>query len=208
MYLAFDTETTGLPARKSYSDYYPPEKLEKYDRSRIVSIAWILFSDSETFAKHYYVIKPNGFVIDDRSKATEIHGITQEIADKDGVDLLSVLKALYIDLSRCETLVAHNLQFDKNILLSEIHRLLQQEGSPDPTLEKLLASYLSKKEFCTMKKTINIVGALNKNGRLKYPRLDELHTHYFGTNVLNAHNALADTEACCRCFLAIPQHSI
>ena len=63
MNFVFDTETTGLPARKSYDDYYAPENLEKYDKSRIVSIAWILFSGPRIISKNYFVIRPEGFLI-------------------------------------------------------------------------------------------------------------------------------------------------
>jgi DNA polymerase III epsilon subunit-like protein len=208
MNFVFDTETTGLPARKSYDDYYAPENLEKYDKSRIVSIAWILFSGPRIISKNYFVIRPEGFLIDDRSKATEIHGITQAIAEKQGVGMMSMLNALYLDLSRCETVIAHNLQFDKHVLLSEIHRALLKDDINKDFCQKLLTSYLARKEFCTMKRTISLVGATNKYGRPKYPKLDELHTHFFGEKVMNAHNALADTEACYRCFLAIPRHLI
>ena len=46
-YLIFDTETTGLPKRKSYEDYYDFTDFDKYKSARIVSIAWSSWHDTK-----------------------------------------------------------------------------------------------------------------------------------------------------------------
>ena len=56
-----------------------------------------------------------------------------------------------------ETLVAHNISFE----LRHIDRLVS-----------------FKNHFCTMKENKQIVKALNKNGRIKNPKLDETCVHY------------------------------
>ena len=55
------------------------------------------------------------------------------------------------------TLVAHNISFE----LRHIDRLVSFEN-----------------HFCTMKENKQIVKALNKNGRIKNPKLDETCIHY------------------------------
>ena len=65
----FDTETTGLPDRNKHSStkYYPPEELNHYDSSRIVSIAWMIFNKmGEVKYSRYAVIKPDDFVSSDK----------------------------------------------------------------------------------------------------------------------------------------------
>lgn len=206
MFLVFDTETTGLPSRKSYDNYFSPEQLDKYEKSRIVSIAWILCDGPKIVSKQYHVVKPSDFVIDDKSKATEIHGITQKIALEQGSPLPSILNAFYLDISRCSGIVAHNLAFDKHIILSELYRCVSKDVYNKETCEKIITKIKNSTGVCTMKKSCPHLNLLNKYGRPKYPKLDELHTHFFGEPVKNAHNAMADTEACYRCFLAIPKN--
>jgi DNA polymerase-3 subunit epsilon len=57
----------------------------------------------------------------------------------------------------CETLVAHNISFE----LRHIERLVE-----------------FNKHICTMKENRQIVKALNKNGKIKNPKLDETCTYY------------------------------
>jgi len=45
-------------------------------------------------------------------------------------------------------------------------------------------------------------------GRQKWPSLQELFVHFFGTPLENWHNALSDVEACERCFRKIGEQKI
>ena len=202
-YIVFDTETTGLPERKSYDVYYPYTQLEKYEFSRLVSIAWAVYDGSEKITSRYFIIKPMGFVIDNSSKATEIHGITSEIAEEQGVDINTVFMTLLgdIDVENMETLVAHNLEFDWNILLSEISRL---KNSPEKVLaaDNLLELIHSLKKYCTMKMGASVVKIPHRYSRSgwKYPSMQELHEHLVGVRFTNAHNAEIDMLACNACY--------
>jgi len=42
-----------------------------------------------------------------------------------------------------------------------------------------------------------------KGGRYKWPTLTELHIKLFGTKFEDAHDALADTTACAKCFFKL-----
>jgi len=193
-YLIFDTETTGFPRRKSYDVYFPYTDSEKYDSSRLVSIAWAVYEDTVKITSQYYVIKSNGFVIDNKSKSTEIHGITREINEKQGVDINIVFDKLLVDLKDVKTLVAHNLAFDKHILLSEISR---QKGYLN-----LIYRIENCSQYCTMIVGTNTTKIPSKFHKMeyKYPSLKELYLHYTGCDFDNAHNARADMEACCLCY--------
>ena len=81
--LIFDTETLGLLPKKGrgFDNYEPYTALSKYDRCRLQSICWKVFTTEGVCLKTYYaIIKPKDFVINDGSEAVKIHGITAEIA--------------------------------------------------------------------------------------------------------------------------------
>ena len=142
-YLIFDTETTGLPKRKSYQEYHDFTDFDKYKSARIVSIAWSFWNGNNQLGNGYFVVKPSGFKIDNTCISTKIHGITQEIAEKDGKDLQWVLTQFINAVKTIDVIVGHNLSFDKNIVLAELSNLGDLEA---------VRLILSKTEFCTMKR--------------------------------------------------------
>ena len=192
-YLVFDTETTGLPIRKSYNEYFPFTDFSKYTQSRIVSIAWSVYEDLDHIKSAYHIIKPEDFTIDNNGIATKIHGITQEIAEEKGKELKKVLEEFENDIYEKTVLVAHNLDFDKHVILAEVSHM----GNLDLTRKILKMS-----EYCTMKNGINIAKIKNSrySNRFKFPRLSELFYHFHGYEFQNAHNAQADVDACTKCY--------
>ena len=120
-YLVFDTETTGLPPRKTNKFYsifdreaYPNyEDLEASNYCRMVSISWVIYNlnDQNPIIKRYFIIKPDGFIIPE--EAIKIHGITTEYAMMNGVSILDVFNQLDKDLKSINVRVAHNFLFDK-----------------------------------------------------------------------------------------------
>ena len=197
--LVFDTETTGLPTTRGFDKYYPYTELKYYDTCRIVSICWKLYEDEKMISTKYYVIKPNDFKIDNTSKACEINGITQEIADKDGILIDNMLIELRQDLYKAETVVAHNILFDHHILLSELHRSKRQD---------LIQLFESKELYCTMNKSKDLLRIPMKNGNYKSPKLIELYEFLFKTGFEGAHNAEADVEACAKCYFELIKNNI
>src|SRR5690554_7659193 len=115
MYLIFDTETTGLPrnfkAPVSDTDNWP----------RCIQIAWQLHDETGALIEHQdYLIKPEGYNIP--FDAERIHGISTELALKEGVDLDLVLERFNIALSKAKFVVGHNVSFDLNVMGCEFHR--------------------------------------------------------------------------------------
>ena len=195
-YLVFDIESTGLPARKGFDEYFPYTDLKKYDRSRIVSIAWCKYSKKGILLESkYFVIKPIDFIINNKSKATEINGITSEMANETGIEFTEILDELSNDLENVSKLIAHNLLFDLTILKSELTRYNGNE-----IIDKLN----NLKLYCTMKKTTNILKLpFAKENCYKSPKLIELYNYYFPNEEFNAHNALEDVKACARCYFML-----
>jgi DNA polymerase-3 subunit alpha len=191
MYLIFDTETTGLPIFNKTGFYrFPNFKfLNKYNSARVVSISWILANDKrEKIKQAYHIIKPLDFVIDNQSKAVEIHGITAEIAEEQGVPWHTMYDEFIEDLSKCHTIVAHNIQFDVSVMLSEMYRYNQEVG---------ISTFIGKSRLCTMK-----MGKAAME-QTKNPKLSALYEYLYNEPLENAHDASYDTLYCYRCFKKI-----
>jgi DNA polymerase-3 subunit alpha len=89
---------------------------------------------------------------------------------EEGAPLLDVLKAFTTDLENTKLLVGHNIEFDINIIGAEfIRQSLATEYFL--SLDKLDTG-IAATEFCQLKGGIG--------GRLKMPRLTELHEKLFG----------------------------
>lgn len=179
----FDTETTGLPTRKGnrFSSF---KDLECYNSARIVSISWIITQQQKVVGQAYYVIKPDCFEIP--KEATNIHGISTEEATKSGCPIQTVFDQLLSVLPNCSTMVAHNIDFDINVLKSEVHRYKQT---------KLLEILSEKNMVCTMKKGKEVLK------KRVYPKLAVLYKELYGEDVENAHNAQYDTIYCYKCYI-------
>jgi DNA polymerase III epsilon subunit-like protein len=159
--LIFDTETTGLPKSRKYATDGPN------NWPHIVSISWVIFeTETDTIEKQEnHLIKPNGWVIP--AESTGIHGITHDFAVENGVNLADVIKKFRNE--KCNAIVAHNIDFDMNVLINAILWDLKLDLPLFPIT------------FCTMKLSRNICKLPGMYGTLKPPKLKELYLHTFGT---------------------------
>ena len=130
-----------------------------------------------------YLIRPDGFDIP--YDAERIHGISTELADRDGVGLQEVLEKFNIALSKTKFVVGQNVGFDVNIMGAEFHRL--SIGNDLQELPVLDTCTETTAQLC------QIPGG--RGGRFKLPTLTELHKQLFGEGFGEAHNATADVEA-------------
>lgn len=187
--LFFDTETTGLAKYTSLS------ALQMKDNwPDIVSICWIVCEGSNRIKKEYHIIKPEGWVIP--QKSAEIHGITHEIACTQGESLATVLHSFKEDCESADSIVAHNMFFDKNVLFNAYAWRLDI----GPT-----GFWDYKKEFCTMLKSKNELKIpskyTNSKHDFKYPSLDEIYRDTFKEESPGgAHNSDRDVEVLLRVF--------
>jgi DNA polymerase III epsilon subunit-like protein len=195
MHLVFDLETTGLLPKTQQADGVRPrissyKSISKYNKVRIVSIGWVVLDASlSEVERHYYVVKPRVHI---PISSTRIHGISNKQAKEVGVEIQEVLRKLEQSMTGCKFLVAHNLLFDKMVMLSELYR----------HRAKKCMDYLFKMQhYCTM-----LHGQKMLKCR-KFPRLAELYEHCSGTPLTNAHNALEDTLHCCACYKTLRSSS-
>lgn len=87
------------------------------------------------------------------------------------------LKLLGVDLTACDAVIAHNIQFTKTAVLAACQRLfIAGNDYYDP-----LHFWGSKKEICTMTTTKRFCGLTFKDSTdLKFPKLSELYFKLFG----------------------------
>jgi len=178
MYLFFDTETTGLIENINGIEIMP----------RMVQIAYILSDENcKIIEQNEFLIRPNNFEIPEKS--IKIHGITNEKALMDGVDIDIVLKKITEVFKKSKYVVAHNLYFDESVLKGEFERL----GLSSP--------FINKTKICTANdlKSGGSFPFFCKNTSMKYS-LGNLHLKLFGVKFENSHNAFSDTLALFNCF--------
>ena len=78
-YFAIDTETTGLPKSRAKPS---SKNIHLYDECRMLSFAVVEYSqEHKEIASHHFLMYPTDFEV----KCTEIHGITEEAAKKNGI---------------------------------------------------------------------------------------------------------------------------
>jgi len=165
-YLIFDTETNGLPTCPYYGYFPVYTDTDKYNSSRIVQVSFIITDDCYRKTEESdTIIKRDNFKIENG----QFHGITEEISETKGIPFVEFAKSFSNSLDFVHTIIAHNINFDFNVICAELYRY----GLID-VIEKLE----SKRQICTMKKYKKLVGATFKSGTgLKDPNLKELY-HY------------------------------
>ena len=176
MYLFFDTETNGLP--KNYEappwDWWPD----------IVQLARALVTkDGDIISEQSHIL----FIWEDiPQEQIDIHWITSEMSQQ-GRSTEFTLDAFNRDIIKADKLIAHNINFDKNVIISSMikHDRFNKLIETLPTL-------------CTMLTTINVCKIQTEYG-YKRPKLEELYKHLFDEEIEGAHNALVDVRATVRC---------
>jgi DNA polymerase III epsilon subunit-like protein len=183
--LIFDTETTGLP--KNWKA--PLTDLENWPR--LVQFASQTYDRTGRLLRQYTaIVKPDGFEVP--AKASEIHGITHERALAEGCRLQDVLQVFHEDVTCADILVGHNIEYDKNIMGSELIRA------------KFPAINPPRRKICTMKESVQLCAL----PRYKWPKLIELHQKLFACDFEGAHNAMHDVAATAKCFWKLVQRGI
>jgi DNA polymerase III epsilon subunit-like protein len=213
----FDTETTGLPDRVpgakwgSLNEYWHYSMNEKYDHSRIVSIAW-------SFARNYnrntlssesiieYIRYPEGF---NTIPTTNIHGISFAQALNHGVPIADIFEncGLADTILECDYIICHNIMFDIHILQNELFRLGTDRAMECVMkLEKmkelglLICTGKLGKDICQLEFKSRSGRDTNRIKKFKMPKLKELHVHLMGVEHDDQHSASGDVRALLNCL--------
>lgn len=177
-----DTETSGVPIKKNYNTYHHPSKINYYNSARLVELAYIICDEHGQIIKSVdTLIKPHEFKITN----DDIHGITHEDACAHGININDAIKNFENDIKDVKIIVAHNIMFDLHIIVSECFRI--DNISIIKSIDKITRE-------CTMDM------GKTKMKTKKNPKLIELYKFLFDEELKQTHRALADTEACMKCY--------
>jgi DNA polymerase III epsilon subunit-like protein len=179
----FDTETTGLPpSAPNTSEMYP----------RMVQCAYELYTTDGTLVeKACHILYPEDYTIPEET--VKFHTITTDRAKQEGL-LFDKWCEIWKDvLQRSQTLVAHNMIFDDNIVQSELYR----HGKTD-----LLHTWKSMPKECTL-----------MMGKRFFGKTDKLSIMYekCGYSLANdqiLHQADADAQLCSRIYFYLRANNV
>lgn len=194
--IVFDTETTG----------FSPEHNE------IVQLSYILY-DTEN-QRVIYSTKLGEDLVNIKGnipqKTTDIHGITKEMTIgkrpiKEHIDE-------FIDYcNQSDTFVGHNIQFDINMIVGQIHKFMHELTEEEKTkykafLEKFAMNNkkLPENAYCTMDQSKEKCAALLGTKTAKKRKLIDVHRLLFNQEVGGQlHNALVDISVTLRVYIKL-----
>lgn len=178
--LFFDTETTGLWEKRLPCGHE--------GQPRLVQLAAIL----EDAATHREIMRLALVVYRPEpipDAAARVHGTTTEISQAIGVNENAALDVFCDMVLAADMVVAHNIEFDVNII-NNAARLL----SGDPKLN----IFTGKSKFCTMLAGVPVCKLPSKFGHRGYawPKLEEAVRTLLGREPSDAHQAIGDAIDC------------
>lgn len=148
------------------------------------------------------VIIESGFLVDSTRLgnwkgmspgAEAVNKISEKVIRQYGVAPEQAMERFQFWGSLCSLWVAHNVEFDLNIM-----RCHAQRTGFSPELNPAAQLY------CTMKSTTNLLKIPSDRGGYKWPKLSEAYARIVDTRGFkDGHNALADVNACDEIFWAL-----
>jgi DNA polymerase III subunit epsilon len=194
--LFYDTETTGLPLFKEPSHDPRQPHVVQYAAS-LVDLDTRL-----TIASVDFICKPDGWIIPDEVAA--IHGITTERALDVGVNAKVALNLVHELWLASQVRIAHNEQFDARLVKIQLLRHISQGLN-----EQLAERWTAGRAECTQILSTPLVKApptakMIAAGRNHYKsaNLGEAYKHFTGKDLVGAHSARADVDACIEVYFA------
>jgi len=178
--LIFDTETTGMVEWR-----LPPEH---DSQPHLIQLGMLLVETDDWLprARHSMLVKlPEGQRIDPGAK--EAHGISEDDCAAYGVPLVVAASLFNQSCLQADLIVAHNMSFDQSVMLTALHRL----GGKPSRME-------GKRLVCTKEESTDVLKLPGKYDSYKWPTLGEAYRYFSGEELVGAHDAFVDTEACMR----------
>jgi len=239
--LVFDTETNDKPPEMPGETWKEREKngknmlkFSEYLKQNsvwvhfiqswpsIIQLSYILYDTenpktSKIFNK--YIDIPEEIQITAESR--KIHHITKEkikaASSVNKAKIYDVLNEFMDDVVKADIVIAHNVQFDRKMIIAELIRLQKKDNINQIKL------MMNDRHFdCTMEKTKMMCKLKKryeyrdkKTGKQKYfykiksPKLIEAYKHFFGyePNPQAMHDAIIDAVICLRVFfISLPKN--
>lgn len=192
-FLVADVETSGRIKHRNKD----PRNLSNWPR--IVQMCWYVFDKDGglIYDRCEYFKQPRPLP----RESIAIHGITDEICKEKGVDPVIVLNDFLEWCGKVDYMVAHNAEFDHNVIEANMRRFKVSDDFSIPYQ-------------CTMKIMEPIIKLPSTfSGKLyKYPKLEEVVNFLFFGNGMHAsidgHDADKDVAYTSRCYLEMKEREI
>jgi DNA polymerase III epsilon subunit-like protein len=170
-----DTETTGFGPM-----------------DRVIQAAWKIYDSSGTALKsRCELIRPDLWEIPTDAFWVD-NGFNTDRSYELGVPIEGVMRELADDVNTVNAVVGHNAPFDVRFVSREM-RMLRLFAEIDS----------SKLVICTMRMAKDL-GVVESKGR-KMPKLGEVYESLYHEKMVNAHDALADVDACAKSFFTMKE---
>jgi len=197
--LFYDTETTGLPLFK--------EPSEHPDQPHIVQLAACLVNldTRKTLASMDVIIKPDGWTIPE--EVSQIHGITTDKANDLGIHEDLALE-MFMGLWAGRLRIAHNESFDARIIRIAQHRfktICDDSHRDDWKAGKAECTQVLSTPILKLPPTAKMRAA-GRNHH-KSANLGEAYQFFTGNELVDAHSAMADVQACVAVYFAAKDHA-
>lgn len=173
---------------------------------RVLQIGALLTDNQgKTMGELNVLLLPEGFEnipVD----ASNVHGFTTEIIRQCGIDRVAALSAFFSMAERADTLVAHNAEYDMDLMQIEIdyyknmHNLQEAIGWQEVLSDsKVFCTMLNSRDTLQLPLSAAQASFFADKGidqKYKNPRLIEAYQHFFKQDFEGAHDAMADVRAC------------
>jgi len=217
--IGIDIETHGWPEHSSKKGhigkfgFYTMKDDAAIEFPRVIQLAWVIGEcrkDADTISK-CFLIQPEGFQIE--RKATDFHGISNDVAAANGAMLKDVLIEFVEDVIKASDeggmIIAHQIEFDAGVISQELNRC----GLTD--LQAQWMKIVRQRGFCTMSPsfgrwllkcngedvgptTVQHALGLIKVAKLILPEQDEIKHH----------DAESDAKLCRMVFVALVEKAV
>lgn len=183
MTLAYDTETTGMVLFSERSTHP--------DQPHLVELGMVIYDAAGVeLTARSVLIRPDGWTVP--PEMTAIHGITHERAMTEGIPEAHAVGLWFLALGKTSLRIAFQEQFDRRVMRIAALRA----GYARDFIDLMEARPFND----PIRKARAHVGAIDKIGRGKAPKLSECVQHFFGEKLIGAHSALVDARACGRVY--------
>jgi DNA polymerase III epsilon subunit-like protein len=214
--LVFDVETTGLIPKKTPNDTTP---LSITEYPYIIQFSFSLYDticNRVEISYDSYIHIPDDVVISEFVNNLTV--ISMKDCSTKGRNIVDALIAFNIAYKNSNVLVAHNIEFDCNMIMIEIQRNKEEIMRRSPECFMLFNSMYERtnniERYCTMLKGVEMCNikieskTAGKPPRKKWPKLFELYEHLFnGEKVEGLHSSIVDVKTCLKCYLKM-RHNI
>lgn len=191
-FMILDVETTGLPINNNYSHL------------NIIEIGWVITD------KYINIIKQNSFIINGDFEINEnieqLTGISKQKTINDGITITNALNVFYKDIINCQFIIAHNILFDYNMILTEIKNIYNNNNINQNEYDHYINIFKNKIKLCSkyiLQKEID-----NRYLVISNYKLISYYNYLVGNDNIQTHRSLDDIFMIIECFQSLDEFDI